>query len=146
MVCTSCATLCLLSPHLRCSCIHLQQLPCITRVLSCRTIFITSFGLLWSHSSYPAEFNCKWKYRANIFHEVDIEHTCNLPFQEYIVCNKVSKQTMPSTAKHEEGFREAGLCPFHLRLADGKVSFVLTTVHLNLVNAFKHHNNSALKM
>lgn len=83
-------------------------------------------------------FSCDW-YRTYI---------CNLPFQEYIVCNKGSKQIMPATAKCEGGLRKAGLCLFHFRLVVGEVWFVpLTiTVHFNLANAFKLHNDGTLQI
>lgn len=85
-------------------------------------------------------FSCGW-YRTCI---------CNLPFQEYIVCNKGSKQIMPSTvkhSKHEGGLRKAGLCLFHLRLVVGEVWFVPLTItaYFNLANAFKLHD-CALQM
>lgn len=83
-------------------------------------------------------FSCGW-YRTYI---------CNLPFQEYTVRNKGSKHIMTSTAKHEGRLRKAGLCLFHLRFVIGEVWFVpLTiTVHFNLANAFKLHNDGALQM
>lgn len=83
-------------------------------------------------------FSCCW-YRTYI---------CNLNFQEYIVCNRGSKQIKPSTAKHEGGLRKAGLCLFHLRLEVGEVWFVPLTItdNFNLCNAFKLHNDGALQM
>lgn len=137
------------SPDWYCSCIQLWQPSCITRVLMCGTICMTSFSLLdlialilqrvqlqvKIHSKY---FSCGW-HRTYI---------CNLPLQQYIACNKGSKQIMPPTANQEGWVRKAGLCLFHLRLVVGEVWFVPLTisVHFNLANASKIHNDGALQM
>lgn len=106
----------------------------------CGTIFMTSFSLLdlialilqrvqlqvKIHSKY---FSCGWHGT----------YICNPPLQEYIACNKGTKQIMPPTANHEGWVRKAGLWLFPLRLVVGEVWFVplKISVHFDLANAFK---------